>query len=123
MAGDRNVYGEPLARCSTPSMPTTGFTRRGMCSTHDADRGTHHVCLRDVGASTFCKDTGQTNWCADKRDWCVCEWAFDRAVRHGRCDAFPVKCDATNALALQHYEAAGKTEAAQCIRHHCPRSE
>ena len=101
-------------------MPTTGYTRDGVCSLHQGDKGSHHVCLKDIG-NTFCTATGQSNWCADKQDWCVCEWAFERAVEAEGCDAFEIKCDATNQLALDHYERAGKGYAAACIRTQCRR--
>lgn len=41
-AAQRNVYGAPLALCST--QPLTGWRRDGYCKTDDADRGTHVVC-------------------------------------------------------------------------------
>ena len=49
----------------------------------------------------------------------MCEWAFDRAVQSVGCDAFDVKCDATNMRALKHYEESGRTHAANCIRTQC----
>lgn len=99
-------------------MPTTGYERTGKCeSAGKRDAGSHHVCLRDVGS--FCEATGQSNWCEGKQKWCVCEWAFDKAVRSSGCDAFQVDCDATNLLALEHYSKAGKTEAADCLRRKC----
>lgn len=42
MAEQRNVFGEPLAVCSTE--PITGFTREGDCSTGPEDLGSHTVC-------------------------------------------------------------------------------
>jgi uncharacterized protein (DUF2237 family) len=40
----RNVFGEPLASCSTE--PLTGFYRSGCCDTGPEDRGLHVVCAR-----------------------------------------------------------------------------
>ena len=114
-----SVRGDPLARCSEASMPTTGYTRNGVCSTHKGDEGSHHVCVRNLRDSGFCEVTGQTNWCSTKQDWCVCEWAFDRAIRRVGCDAFNVKCDATNMRALEHYDRTGRMDAAACIRRKC----
>ena len=44
-----------------------------------------------------------------KKDWCFCEWAFERAVQRLSCDSFRVKCDATNMRALDHYKKSGMT--------------
>jgi uncharacterized protein len=38
----KNVFGEPLATCSTS--PLTGFFRDGCCNTGPEDRGSHTVC-------------------------------------------------------------------------------
>ena len=37
-----NVFGEPLATCSTS--PMTGWYRNGCCETDGQDRGSHTVC-------------------------------------------------------------------------------
>ncbi len=37
-----NVFGEPLATCSTA--PMTGWYRSGCCETDEQDRGSHTVC-------------------------------------------------------------------------------
>ena len=39
-----NVYGEPLAPCSTD--PMTGFFRDGCCNTSPEDMGNHTVCVQ-----------------------------------------------------------------------------
>ena len=117
-----SVNGTPLRRCSEPGTPQTGYSRDGVCRAHRGDAGSHHVCLRDVDEGSFCAVTGQTDWCASKQDWCVCEWAFDTAVRKAGCDAFDVKCDATNRVALEHYAREGRTHAADCIRRQCPQA-
>ena len=122
--GDTSVRGGPLRRCSEPGVPTTGYARDGKCSTNQGDAGSHHVCLKRIGneieGQNFCSLTGQPNWCATKEDWCVCEWAFEKAVARAGCDSFDIKCDATNQLALDHYEREGMTRAAECIRRQCP---
>ena len=38
----QNVFGEPIAVCSTA--PMTGFYRDGCCQTDEYDHGTHTVC-------------------------------------------------------------------------------
>ena len=38
-----NVFGDPLAPCSTK--PLTGFFRDGCCNTNDQDLGSHTVCV------------------------------------------------------------------------------
>ena len=113
---ERSVLDAPLQPCSEPGMPTTGYTRDGVCSMHRGDTGSHHICLKDVKEGDFCAATGQ-NWCFNKDNWCVCEWAFERAVQRLGCDAFELKCDATNQLALDHYHNTGA--AADCIRRQC----
>ena len=90
---------------------------------HRGDMGSHHVCLQDIHKNdgTFCNVTGQgkDNWRKDQRDWCVCEWAFERAVQRMGCDAFKIKCDATNMRAFDHYKRSEMTDAADCIRRQC----
>ena len=44
MSLPRNVFGEPLAPCSTD--PLTGFTRTGSCETGPQDLGSHTVCVQ-----------------------------------------------------------------------------
>jgi hypothetical protein len=39
----RNVFGEPIAVCST--RPLTGFYRTGCCETGAEDTGVHSVCI------------------------------------------------------------------------------
>ena len=58
------------------------------------------------------------------KNWCVCEWAFkDYIAAAGGCDAIKsIDCNATNGLAIAHYEAKG-TEAAlaalACLEKRC----
>lgn len=42
MSDQSNVFGEPLATCSTA--PTTGFYRTGCCETGPEDLGLHLIC-------------------------------------------------------------------------------
>lgn len=116
---ERSVTGGPLKPCSVSKMPVTGYTHDGTCSLHRGDDGSHHVCIRNIRDTDFCTVTGQSDWCDTKQNWCVCEWAFETAVRKLGCDAFDLKCDATNRLALDHYERTGTTHAASCIRSQC----
>lgn len=83
-----------VAPCSVSKMTVTGYTHDGTCSLH-------------------------SDCCDTKQNWCVCEWAFETAVRKLGGDAFDLKCDATNRLALEHYERTGTTHAASCIRSKC----
>lgn len=48
MDGQRNVFGEPLAACST--RPMTGFYRTGCCHTGPDDLGLHTVCVEVTAA-------------------------------------------------------------------------
>ena len=42
VSDQRNVFGDPIARCSTD--PLTGFYRNGCCDTGPEDLGLHLVC-------------------------------------------------------------------------------
>ena len=59
------------------------------------------------------------------KNWCVCEWAFkDYIAAAGGCDAIKsINCDATNALAVAHYEAKGSEAAVAaalaCLESRC----
>ena len=92
-----NVRGTSLQPCSHPGMPLTGYSRDGYCKTNSGDRGSHNVCVKDLGRG-FCEVTGQNDWCGAVDNWCVCELAFDEAVRKLGCDAFTVECDSTNGV-------------------------
>lgn len=124
MSSQRSVLGKPLAPCSKVGMPTTGFNRDGKCGMSSGDKGLHHVCVKRVGRAdaNFCTATGQPDWCSGMEDWCVCEWAFDKAVERLGCDALEVDCAATNARALEHYAALKPdAAAAACLRAKCPK--
>lgn len=57
------------------------------------------------------------------KNWCVCEWAFsDYIGLAGGCDAIlDINCNATNALAVAHYEAKGSeyADALACLESRC----
>ena len=130
-----NVYREPLQPCSQPGHAVTGYTRSGLCQDVASDRGSHHVCmdirLRDGGS--FCAATGQSEWCGEpgpcygdptrvcpKAKWCVCQWAFARALERLGCDAIEVDCRATSIRALEAYAADPRYAlAAECLRKKC----
>ena len=114
-----SVVGTPLRACSDKDTRVTGYNRDGMCDAGANDTGSHNICLRRLRDTNFCATTGQDDWCRDVDNWCVCEWAFDSAVALDGCDAYEIKCEATNRLALEHYVRTGKTHAASCIREQC----
>ena len=120
---DVSVLDAPLQDCSQDNMPRTGYTRDRKCKTNFGDAGSHHVCLRGIGnekeGHNFCSITGQADWCSDKKNWCVCEWAFKDAVSKVGCDALDIKCDATNKRALDRFKREGMTQAVECILHKC----
>mmetsp|Transcript_479 Transcript_479/g.565 ORF Transcript_479/g.565 Transcript_479/m.565 type:complete len:175 (-) Transcript_479:160-684(-) len=115
-----NVYGDPLASCSTDGTALTGFTRSGECVEQDEDSGSHHVCI-DLSSTTggnFCTVTGQPNWCSSNmacneggsdqcpvKFWCVCEWAFASYIeKAGGCDKIQeLNCKAINHRVLEAY--------------------
>ena len=98
-------------------MPLTGYSRDGYCKTNSGDRGSHNVCVKDLGRG-FCEVTGQNDWCGAVDNWCVCELAFDEAVRKLGCDAFTVECDSTNGVVMDD-SRKGITYATECIRRQC----
>lgn len=135
-----NVYNTALETCSSPGMAITGFSRDGTCSHHTGDAGSHHICVNNIDGKesdkSFCEITKQPDWCrqkdachedptskCDRKKWCVCEWAFDSFVEEQGCNAFSIDCNATNKLALQHYETAGNTNALECIKRQCNLSD
>ena len=130
-----NVYRQALQPCSRHGEAVTGYTRNGLCQDVAGDRGSHHVCmniqLRD--GSSFCARTGQPEWCGErsachgdptrvcrKAHWCVCQWAFARAVRELGCDQIDLDCGATSLRALEAYDSHPRyAQAARCLRHKC----
>lgn len=121
----QNVYGEPLRPCTTQGMAPTGFDRGGFCTEHADDKGSHHVCITDVAkkvkGSNFCEATGQPDWCdqENRERWCVCEWAFETYASRQGCEAIEIDCEATNQIALTHYQERGAGEMIECIRTQC----
>jgi uncharacterized protein (DUF2237 family) len=130
-----NVYKQPLKPCSRHGEAVTGYTRSGQCQAVAADRGSHHVCmniqLRDD--RSFCAATGQPEWCGEfsachgdpsrvcpKAHWCVCQWAYARALERLGCDQIEVDCHATSIRALEAYDADPRyAQAARCLRLKC----
>jgi uncharacterized protein (DUF2237 family) len=131
-----NVYGKELKPCSANGMAVTGFVRDGFCSEHNKDSGSHHICLKDIqnesDAKNFCNITNQPDWCrvssvchgdsdklCDKKNWCICEWAFDSFVKEKGCDTFNIDCNATNKLSMEHYKRSSTNHASNCIKKQC----
>lgn len=103
-----NVYGEPIAVCST--RPMTGFFRNGCCDTGPQDMGTHTVCaIVTAEFLAFSKQRG--NDLSTPRPefgfpglepgdrWCLCALRWKEAFDAG-C-APRVALQATNAKTLQ----------------------
>ena len=135
-SGDINIRGTALKPCSKKGMALTGYKRDGHCSYNGGDTGSHHVCL-DINAmrgKNFCEMTGQPNWCAEesqchdssgkcsKKNWCVCQWAYDKALSSVSCDEIEIDCDATNMKALEAYqkEPIKYEKALRCLLRKCP---
>ena len=130
-----NVYREPLRPCSRPGDAVTGYLRSGRCQAVESDRGSHHVCMNIQlpDGRSFCRATGQPEWCGERaachghparlcprRRWCVCQWAFAKALERLGCDAIEVDCHATSLRALQAYDADPRyARAAGCLRRKC----
>ena len=130
-----NVYGSPLQECSEEGYAVTGYTRSGVCENLDSDAGSHHICvsLQNEEEINFCSATGQPDWCrergechgnttqgCDKKDWCVCQWAFERVVEKYGCEALSVKCDSTSLRALEAYSSSPHHEKAlRCLTDKC----
>lgn len=134
-----NVYGEKLTKCSKDGMAVTGYSRSGLCEDSLGDTGSHHICL-DIskignGGETFCTLTEQPNWCVkpstncespsqhqcNRKNWCVCQWAFSDVLSKTACENLHVDCDATSLSALRAYrQNPGKYGTAlECLQHHC----
>ena len=138
--GYQNVKGGDLEPCSTTGMALTGFTRNSKCVDRNDDAGSHHVCIdmSSTSGGNFCTVTGQPNWCSESMVcnngrgmcnvvcWCVCEWAFSSYIQKaGGCDKIAkIHCEATNMMALKHYEEqAGHSSdvklALECLKQKC----
>lgn len=99
----RNVFGRPLAPCSTK--PLTGFYRTGCCETGPEDLGLHTVCCVMTDAFlAFSKEIGndlitprpQFGFPGLKAGdrWCVCVSRWREAMLAGV--AAPVVLDSTH---------------------------
>ena len=128
----KNLFGEPLQKCSSDSMAITGFLDTGFCVDVEGYDHNHHlicVALHETGSPgylygeyDFCEvigDTKPVNWCdADLpchhdenqlcpvEDWCVGEIDLanfiDEAVG---CDKLgTIHCEATNEDVITHLE-------------------
>ena len=87
-----NVFGEPLANCS--SAPLTGFYRDGCCRTGPDDLGSHVVCIqataeflefsksRGNDLSTPVDDFGFPGLNPGDR-WCLCALRWKEALEAG----------------------------------------
>lgn len=105
---DRNVFGEPLASCSTK--PLTGFYRDGCCATGPEDHGIHVVCAV-VTAEFLAFSRARGNDLITPHpeyrfpglkpgdSWCLCANRWHEALDAGV--APPVRLAATNAAALR----------------------
>ena len=127
-----NVYNQRLQSCSSSNTALTGYTRNGKCEKLENDIGSHHVCLDINTNPNFCTSTGQDNWCSqksqchdsekmcDKKDWCVCQWAFSSAVDKIGCDNLKVNCDATNINVYNDFrDNPNYKSALDCLRKKC----
>lgn len=133
----RNVYNQPLQKCSHSSMALTGFLRDGTCRTSKGDSGSHNICLDLTTAPKFCSHTNQSNWCNSSmpchnnpkkncslKNWCVCEWAYKSYIDKMNNCAGRIDCNATNRVVLDHYKQRSKTDpsarkALKCLKSQC----
>ena len=105
----KNVFGKPLAPCSTA--PMTGFYRDGYCKTGDADVGSHVVAA--IVTQEFLDFThSRGNDLQTPRPiydfpglkagdgWCLCALRWREAHEAGV--APPVKLEATHVKALNY---------------------
>lgn len=88
-----NVFGEPLAVCST--RPMTGWYRSGCCETDDQDFGSHTVCVvvtaeflefsrsRGNDLSTPMPEAGFPGLQPGDR-WCLCAARWQEALEAGK---------------------------------------
>lgn len=88
-----NVFGEPLAVCST--RPVTGWYRSGCCETDDQDFGSHTVCVvvtaeflefsrsRGNDLSTPMPEAGFPGLQPGDR-WCLCAARWQEALEAGK---------------------------------------
>ena len=131
-----NVFNKKLENCSYGNTAVTGYARDGMCNNYNSDTGSHHVCMdisRRFKNSNFCQITKQPNWCneksnchnsnyrnCNKKNWCVCEWAFSDVVDKIGCENVSVNCEATNLKTIYNFKNNPKyKQALDCLKHKC----
>lgn len=103
-----NIFGEPIATCSTD--PMTGFKRDGCCSADPYDLGNHSVCA--VVTEAFLAYTAEQGnelrtpmphagfpGLQPGDRWCLCAERWLEAARAGV--APPIVARATSAMALE----------------------
>ena len=103
----RNVFGEPLAPCSTD--PLTGFTRTGSCETGPQDLGSHTVCVQ-VTADFLEFSQAQGNDLSTPAPefdfpgllpgdrWCLCAARWREALEAGRAPRVVLRATHEHAL-------------------------
>ncbi len=103
----RNVFGEPLAPCSTD--PLTGFTRTGSCETGRQDLGSHTVCVQ-VTADFLEFSQAQGNDLSTPAPefdfpgllpgdrWCLCAARWREALEAGRAPRVVLRATHEHAL-------------------------
>ena len=103
----RNVFGEPLAPCSTD--PLTGFTRTGSCETGPQDLGSHTVCVQ-VTADFLEFSQAQGNDLSTPAPefafpgllpgdrWCLCAARWREALEAGRAPRVVLRATHERAL-------------------------
>ena len=103
----RDVFGEPLAPCSTD--PLTGFTRTGSCETGPQDLGSHTVCVQ-VTADFLEFSQAQGNDLSTPAPefdfpgllpgdrWCLCAARWREALEAGRAPRVVLRATHERAL-------------------------
>lgn len=104
-----NVFGEPLAICSTN--PMTGWYRSGCCETDDQDFGSHTVCAivtaeflefsraRGNDLSTPVPETGFPGLKPGDR-WCLCAARWQEALEAGKAPRVCLRATHRRALEI-----------------------
>lgn len=104
-----NVFGDPLATCSTS--PMTGWYRNGCCETDEQDRGSHTVCAvvtadflafsasRGNDLSTPRREFGFPGLRPDDR-WCLCAARWREAWEAGCAPRVHLQATHRRALAV-----------------------
>jgi hypothetical protein len=104
-----NVFGEPLAVCST--RPMTGWYRSGCCETDDQDLGSHTVCVivtaeflefsrsRGNHLSTPMPEAGFPGLQPGDR-WCLCAARWVEAFEAGKAPRVVLRATHRRALEI-----------------------